>query len=229
MKKVFTIICFLLVFTAAACAQELTFEQLTANVEKRLSEIADLQAVFELEMVESGQTVVTKMDIKWIKEQNLYRINFLYPDIVAGQFYIIDGEKEEMAVYITMANMLMVMSVKSAAQYGFSLPITDFEQSFTFANVKGEIVKVEQTDKGLQYMVKISEFDQGMFLMPAGTNPDGAVQYAWIDANYMPVRFEYWESDVCLAKLLIQEYAINSGISAEELRKVPENATRMTF
>lgn len=228
MRRIVILICCLLMINGVVQAQELTFEQLAAKVEQKLEAIDDLRAVFEAEVVESGQKMTMKMEVKWVKESKLTRIDFLSPRVLEGQFYIADAEKQELSVYVPMTNMLMVMPVQSAEEFGFDLPIGDFEKPIQFEDVKGEILRVEQTDRGLSYVVQIKELDQSMVgMISAGGSSDQAVQYVWFDADFMPVRFEYWDGEVCLAKLVIPEYEINKGVSAEELLAVPEDAMKV--
>ena len=187
MRRIVILICCLFMINGVVQAQELTFEQLAAKVEQKVEAIDDLRAVFEAEVVESGQKITMKMEVKWVKESKLTRIDFLSPQVLEGQFYIADAEKQELSVYVPMMNMLMVMPVQSAEEFGFDLPIGDFEKPIQFEDVKGEILRVEQTDRGLSYVVQIKELDQSMVgMISAGGSSDQAVQYVWFDADFMP-------------------------------------------
>lgn len=55
MRRIVILICCLFMINGVVQAQELTFEQLAAKVEQKLEAIDDLRAVFEAEVVESGQ------------------------------------------------------------------------------------------------------------------------------------------------------------------------------
>ncbi|HHX02087.1 MAG TPA: hypothetical protein GX739_05370 [Firmicutes bacterium] len=225
MKKSFILVCcMIIILTAAAYAQGLSFEQLAANVEQQLNGIFDMHAVVDLEVVQFGQVTFTTLDLKTSKEGRLTRLEMLAPDLVVGQIYLFDPEKEEVSIYMPMLGQILVQSLATASgQFGLSLDFADMDHLFSLGGIQGEIDEIIPTDQGLNYRVKVTDLgEQVPLLGSAATNPRLAVQYVWIDANYMPYRIEYYEGDVCLGKMVIREYELNMGIPAEELRNLPD-------
>ena len=225
MKKSFTLAyCMMIILAAAVQAQELSFQHLAANVEQRLNSIFDLHAVIDLEIVQQGQVVITTFDLQSGKVQKLTRLEVLAPELAAGQIYLFDLENNQMSIYIPMAEQIILQPLAGAAgTFGLSLDFANMDQFLSLEDIKGEIEEVLTTEQGVTYKVKVTDLDQqALFLSSASTNPDLAVQYVWVDANFIPYRMEYYEGDVCLGKMLIREYELNAGITAEQLRTLPD-------
>jgi len=226
MKRILAVVLgFVLVFSTTVMANELTFSAVADQVEAALKEISDFRATIVIEVMQQGQLTRSVLKMAASREHQLLRLEMLEPDMVAGQIVIIDGNTQEMKMYMPIIDQIMVQSLASLTG-GIEINYADMYQLINLEGLEGEIKEIKETEAGKHYLISVSNLNTQLPINLTGdiSLTGNEVQNVWINHDFIPYQIETFQGNTLIAKIAFTDYEYNLGISADELNKLPNVA-----
>ncbi|MGB9856559.1 MAG: LolA family protein [Dictyoglomaceae bacterium] len=219
MKRLFSIILILAILTTPIFSQ-VSGESLIKDLYQKWSSIKDLQMKFSITLYTystKGESLSQKMTMEmlYISQPQVLRINFLEPALFAGQIVLLDSEKKLMRIYIPSTKQIMESELTQTSTFTaslFNIPgVSGKEEGFTF--------DVTETIEKNQKIYKIT----GKPNTPELKTIMSYFELFISKDELKPLRFKMYDIEQRLYMDIIWlEIKINQNLSLNKIRTLPQ-------
>ena len=214
MKKTLGIILIFLSILGLVYAQE----DVLKNIEKKLSTAKDISmkmTITTYSYSSKGESLPTKMsmELKTIKDPEILRVDFKEPAILAGQIFLLDGEKKITRMYSPSTKEII------ESPYTMTQTSTTGATSIPMVGESGKdfSITIEEVSEKNQKLYKIKGIPQKAELKAQYSSLE-----LYVTKDYMPVRLKMYDVQNRLyMEIVWDEIKINSNLSPNQLRTLP--------
>ena len=210
----------LLLIFSFGLSQDLSAEDVLAQMTETADSISDARFLLEGELVDLDGTVLPfEVDVQVIPEVNAARAEFFQPDALADNFLVLDGE--DFYNYIFLTNQASLFSSNDPDALGGVFPSTEENEAFEFT------FDLNQLFEGWE--PEIVSFEEGRYTLRL-VNTEQDVNIAYVDATtieseWLPETLTFYNQDeTAFSALEFNEVSIDSGLDAADVTYIPEDA-----
>lgn len=195
-----------------------TFEQIIANVEEQ---VLGIEAISTKAVVDVHQgELVNRLVIRVVSDvsQQLAKIEFLEPMMMAGQLIVTDQAQGIAKIYMPAFNQIIEQPLEDmAAGMGMGLNVTDLSSllDFNSAEVEGYIEQIIESEAGVNYVLAITD------IMDQAQIQQGK-QLIWINHEFMPFKLEIRQDDTLTVVLELKDLLINDEVELDVPNWLPD-------
>ena len=219
----------LVLLTPFALAQNLSADEILANLEARSSSLQDASFLLTGTLFDTdGQEIALEVESQFIPGEELARAYFLQPDALADNFIIADGDTVYNYLFVT--NQVTILSADDPEALGGLLPEGEIEGTvnltpnlgrfFSSDNWDATVEGYEDTPDGPVYQMRFNNVDESADI--------AYVEATILDNAWLPQTLNFVQrSGDSLAELQFQDYQLDTGLDPAELRDIPQDAERI--
>ncbi len=219
----------LALLTPLAFAQNLSADEILANLEARSSSLQDASFLLTGTLFDTdGQEIALEVEAQFIPAEELARAYFIQPDALADNFIIADGDTVYNYLFVT--NQVTILSADDPEALGGLLPQGEVQGSvnltpnlgrfFSSDNWNAVVEGYEDTPDGPVYRMRFNNVDENANI--------AYVEATVLDNEWLPQTLNFVQrSGDPLAELQFQDYQIDTGLDPAELRDIPQDAERI--
>ncbi len=215
----------LFVFTSFSFAQDLSTEEIVANMTERAETLQDASFLVTGNLIDTdGQEIPLEVNVSSLPKENVLRAEFIQPDALADNFIVIDGSDVYNYVYLT--NQVSVFSLGDPEALAGLFPNSSDGKEFSFTlNLaqlfEGWNISSQGTSEGSAGKVYNLRFDN--------TETEDIrlkhVNVGVIDGTWVPYTISFYNADdVLVAEVTFNDVVIDSGLNAEDVRYIDPSA-----
>ncbi len=214
----------LLAFISISFAQELSTQDIVANLSERAESVQDAQFLMTGNLIDTdGQEIPLEVTVSTLPKENLLRADFLQPDALADNFIVVDNQDVYNYVYLT--NQVSVFDLGDPEALA-GLSFSGANDSFDFTlNVVSLFEGWTASTAGL------SETEAGnVYTLRFDNNEGVGVRIGYVEATvseetWLPASMSFYSPDeVLIAELFFNDFAVDEGLSADDVRYVDPSA-----
>ena len=226
MKPFFYLLSFLVctLFFASVYAQDLSAEQVLANVTKTSEAVVDASFLLTGKLIDpDGTEIPLEVDVQVIPGESVARADFFQPDALADNFVMVDDDA--FYNYIFLTNQATVFSTDDPDALGGIFPAAAEGESFDFtfdlnelfSGWTSEVIGYDTLDVGEVYTIKLINLE-------AGVNID-YVEATVLDGAWLPYTMTFFnEAGDTISELVFNDIVLDSGLSAADVAYLPDDA-----
>ena len=214
-----------LLLTNLSFAQDLSQEEVLANLKERASSLNDAKFLLTGKLVDAdGTEFPLEIDVQIIPELTLARADFYQPDALADNFILVDGES--LYNYIFLTNQATVLSANDPDALGGLLggggdsDENTFELNLNLEEIfEGWDLTVngyEDSPAGNVYLLEFDNLEENVMIHKVV----GRV----LDGEWVPYSLMFFgEDEVLLAELIFNNFETDLNPDPEDLRYLPDD------
>ena len=218
-----------LLLTPLAFAQDLSADDVLANLEERSTTLQDASFLLTGTIYDAdGQEIALEVDAQFIPGEELARATFYQPDALADNFIVADGDVVYNYLFVT--NQVTILDASDPEALGGLIPEGSTEGTvnltpnlgrfFSSDNWEPSVEGFEETEGGNVYRMRFANLDDGANLE--------YVEATILDGEWLPQTMTFVQrSGDPLAELQFSDYALDTGLDPAELREIPADAERI--
>ena len=209
------------VLTTVAFAQELSRDEVLANLEQTSNNLQDASFLVTGRLIDADtQEFNLEIQVQMIPAENLVRMDFFQPDAVADNVMMVD--KDGVYSYNFLTNQITIYSLGDSAAMGGLLPASDSGGSYYFT--------LNMTELFSGYDVSLEGYEQGLYNLRFTNKVSEGVTLAYIDVFvdetlWLPTQMLFYNpEDSLLAELNIGDYQVDTGLNPDDVRYLDDTA-----
>jgi outer membrane lipoprotein-sorting protein len=218
--KRFVFLCSL--FISLSFAQELTVDEIVANLTERAATVEDAQFLLTGNLIDAdGQEIPLEVNVLTVPNENVLRAEFFQPDALADNFIVIGGEDVYNYVYLT--NQVSIFSLDDPAAFGGLFPSDGGSggESFSFTLDLASLFDGWTTSsQGLTDGAYTLRFDND--------EEDRAIAYVTASVSqetWLPATMNFYgPEDTLIAEVVFNDFEVNAGLNPDDVRYVDPSA-----
>ena len=219
----------LALLTPFAFAQNLSADEILANLEERSTSLQDASFLLTGTLFDTdGQEIALEVEGQFIPGEELAKAYFLQPDALTDNFIIADGNTVYNYLFVT--NQVTILNADDPEALGGLLPEGEATGSvnltpnlgrfFSSDNWDATVEGYEDTPDGPVYRMRFNNVDESANI--------GYVEATVLDSEWLPQTLNFVQrSGDPLAELQFGDYALDTGLDPAELRDIPQDAERI--
>lgn len=208
-----------------------------------LEAVRDAQARIEAESLDARGRRVRSVLVAWmLRSPAILRVEVLEPSMLAQQVYVIDRQQQTMKVYLPVTHQVVVQNLAQAMENSQLPMAVELDQVLgMLAKLDDRRVTLRGTERQDGRPHHVLEFSTADLVGPQAApslNPSPPGQAAsrlppqasfvrvWVDGStWLPDRVVAYESSGhAIASVELTEVTINTGLQAQQLRRLPDDA-----
>lgn len=221
MKRICShLVLFSLILIPSGFAQDLSAEDVLAQMTETANAVTDASFLLEGELVDPDGTVLPiEVDIQVIPDVNAARAEFFQPDALADNFVVLDGE--DFYNYIFLTNQASLFNASDPDALGDIFPSTAENEAFEFT------FDLNQLFQGWE--PEILSFEEGRYTLRL-VNTEQDVNIAYVDATtleneWLPETLTFSDQNgEIFSTLEFNDVALDTGLDASDVTYIPEDA-----
>jgi outer membrane lipoprotein-sorting protein len=216
---------FVAAFFALAFAQDLTAEEVTANLRERAETLQDATFVVTGNLIDAdGQELPLEVYVSFITADNVLRAEFVQPDAIADNVLIIDGEDVYSYTYLT--NQTSIFNLGDPAALGDLFPQSEDGEPFTFTLNLPELFDgwtissqgPQDSEVGRVYTLRFDNIETEGILLK---HVDATI----VEESWVPYTMNFYNAqDELVAELIFNDFVTDSGLNPDDLRYLDPSA-----
>lgn len=211
------------VFLAFGSAQDLSQEEILANLEARAESLVDATFLLTGMLIDGdGTEYALEIEVQVMPDQNIARADFFQPDALADNFILIDDDK--LYNYIFLTNQATLLNASDPDALGGLFASSEGEDTIDFSlnietifdgwdlNVRG----YEDSPEGNVYLLEFNNIDESAII--------NRVEARMLDELWIPYTLLFFNSsDTLIAELVFNDFVADSGLDADDIRYLPDD------
>lgn len=220
-----------LTLMGAASAQDLSADEVLANLEARSEALQDASFLLTGTLFDAdAQEIVLEVETEFIPGEELLRAYFIQPDALADNFVVVDGQTVYNYLFVT--NQVTILNANDPDALGGLLPevegeleagvslTPDLNRFFGNESWEASVEGYEEGPDGPVYRLRFDNLDEAANV--------AYVSATVLDGEWLPQSISVIQVDETpLAELFFQDYVVDSGLNPEDLRFIPPDAERI--
>lgn len=218
-----------LLLTPVALAQNLSADEVLANLEERSTTLQDASFLLTGTIYDTdGQEIALEVEAQFIPGEELAKAYFYQPDALADNFIVADGNVVYNYLFVT--NQVTVLDASDPEALGGLIPEGSAEGTvnltpnlgrfFSSDNWEPSVEGYEETPDGPVYQMRFANLDEAANL----AHVDATI----LDNEWLPQTMTFVQrGGDPLAELQFSDYALDTGLDPAELREIPADAERI--
>ena len=218
-----------LLLTPFAFAQDLSADEVLANLEERSTSLQDASFLLTGTIFDTdGQEIALEVEAQFIPGEELARATFYQPDALADNFIIADGNTVYNYLFVT--NQVTVLNADDPEALGGLIPQGQTEGAVDLTPNLGRFFSSDNWEPSIE---GFEESPDGPVYRMRFTNLDDAANLEYVsatvlDAEWLPQSMTFVQrSGDPLAELQFSDYALDTGLDPAELREIPQDAEQI--
>lgn len=220
---------FVALLSPLALAQDLSADEVLANLEARSSALQDASFLLTGTLFDTdGQEIALEVESQFIPGEELAKAYFIQPDALADNFIVADGETVYNYLFVT--NQVTILNADDPEALGGLLPEGQTEGAvnltpnlgrfFSSDNWEATVEGYENSPDGPVYRLRFDNTDET-------ANLDYVIATI-LDNEWLPQTMTFvQQGNSPLAELQFRDYALDTGLDPAELRELPGDAERI--
>lgn len=220
-------LCLAVLLTPFALAQDLTADEVLANLEARSTSLQDAFFLLTGTVYDSDtQEYALEIEVEFIPSEELAKAYIFQPDALADNFILVDGETVYNYLFVT--NQVTILNSDDPEALGDLLPETEgsfdltpnLGRFFASDNWEPSVEGYEEGENGPIYRLRFDNLD-----------PEANLDYVEatvLESEWLPESLTFVQADGSpLAELFFSDYELDSGLDPAALREIPADAERI--
>jgi outer membrane lipoprotein-sorting protein len=206
------------VFAPLVSAQELSADEIVANITESVEAIQDAQFLMTGNLIDTDtQEIPLEVTLATIPAENILRADFLQPDALTDNSIVVDGE--EIYNYVYLTNQVSVFNMGDPRALG-GLSFTN-EFQFTL-DISVLFAGWTASSQGLSEGNYTLRFNNDA--AKEGANI-GYVDTQVSTENWLPTSMNFYDPEgALLGELFFSDYVLNSGLNPDDVRYIDPSA-----
>ncbi len=217
-----------LVLAPLALAQDLSADEVLANLEARSDALQDISFLLTGTLFDTdAQEIALEIESQFIPAEELVKAYFFQPDALADNFIVADGETVYNYLFVT--NQVTILNASDPDALGGLLPegqtegavdlTPDLGRLFGPDSWEATVEGYEESEAGPVYRLRFDSKQE--------TNVD-FVTATILDTEWLPQTLTFVKPNGdTLAELQFRDYAVDTGLDPADLRELPQDAERI--
>lgn len=213
--------------SSAALAQDLSADEVLANLEERSTSLQDAYFLLTGTVYDADtQEYALEVDVQFIPSEELARADIYQPDALADNFIVADGDTVYNYLFVT--NQVTILNADDPQALGDLLPegqgavnlTPDLGRFFQSDNWEPSVQGYEQSDAGPVYRLRFDNLDESANL--------DYVDAVVLESEWLPSSMTFVQADGSpLAELFFSDYELDTGLDPAALREIPADAEQI--
>ncbi len=223
--KLFVLFLSLLISFTVATAQDLSSEDIVANLTERAETLKDATFLVTGNLIDAdGQEIPLEVNIATLPKENLLRADFIQPDAVADNSLIIDGE--DVYSYIYLTNQVSVFNLGDPEALAGLFPNREEGRTFSFTLNLAQLFEgwnissqgSQDSPVGKVYTLRFDNTEtEGVILSHVDTTV--------VDGTWVPYSMDFYNIEGNLvAELVFNDFVTDGGLNPDDVRYLDSSA-----